>query len=121
MNEKFSRRKVLVAMAASILGALTASRLPNIKLSEAAIANKDKWLFIEIRDVSFNCNHNSFMFSESEGGAQNYIFNRVSWSNLKYGFRLRGGNNNSEFTFNQCGISGTVNTFLWSETSDQFL
>jgi hypothetical protein len=85
------------------------------------ITNNDKWLMIEIRDMTFECADNSFMLSISNGGAQNYIFNRVSWGTLKYGIRLQGTNNNSEFTFNQCGISGSVDTFLWSETSDQFL
>jgi hypothetical protein len=85
------------------------------------ITNNDKWLHVTFRDLSFRLGTNSFMHSISTGGAQNYVFERINWENLKYGFHLTGDNNNSEFTFQHCGIYGTVDTFLWSETSDQFL
>jgi hypothetical protein len=85
------------------------------------IQNNDKWLCITIQDITFQCGVDSFMLSTSNGGAQNYVFDRVAWGPMKYGIRLQGSNNNSEMTFNECGISGSVDTFLWSETSDQFV
>lgn len=91
------------------------------KSNQYLITNYDKWLFLEFRDLTFVCGENSFMLSISNGGAQNYIFNRITWNGCKYGIRLQGNNNNSELTFNQCGITSKVDTFLWSETSDQFL
>lgn len=88
------------------------------------IKNNDPgFLNITFRDISFigNANNSSFMLSTSSGGPQNYVFDRVKFGHFKYGIRLQGTDNNSEMTFHNCYVTGFNNTFLWSETSDQFL
>lgn len=88
--------------------------------------NNDAWLHIDISDISFTCNDSTsnFMKSVSQGGAQNYTFERCvfdgSWN---YGFYLDGGNTNSEMTWFHCNFNGSWNTGVYvpATGSDQFL
>ncbi|MFC5405026.1 hypothetical protein [Cohnella soli] len=95
--------------------------------NQALITNKDNWLFLTFRDMAFVGDISyatglTFMDSYSTGGAQNYVFERVNWlGTWRYGLHLTGNNTNSEMSFFHCGISGTWETFFWSETSDQFV
>ncbi|MFJ8265543.1 hypothetical protein [Peribacillus asahii] len=87
--------------------------------------NNDKLLGLTFEDMSFYGNiDNSFMLSNSSGGAQNYIFNRVTWNNWDKVIDLKGDNTNSEMTWYSCNFNGTIKKGLYSgikNTSDQFL
>ncbi|QJD87207.1 glycosyl hydrolase family 28-related protein [Cohnella herbarum] len=91
------------------------------------LSNSDAWLGISVSDIEFISKNgkNNFMYSYSEGAAQNYTFERCMWSgNWNYVFRLEGTNNNSEMTWYHCNFSGTVNAALYvpaDKGSDQFL
>lgn len=82
------------------------------------------YLTVRVRDMTFDfksSNSVSFMLSSSEGGVQDYRFDNVTFLRYKYGLRLQGSNNNSEMVFHTCAMHGATTTFLYSETSDQFL
>ena len=86
--------------------------------------NNDAILLLRMSDISFVCNDliSDFAHSVSDGGAQDYDFTRCSFSGQwRYGFRLKGTNNNSEFSLNRCNIFGDWTAFLFSEDNDQFL
>lgn len=92
--------------------------------------NADDLLYLTFENMSFQCvgTHAAtatWMKSDSDGGAQNYVFNRVNWDGTwKYGLDLTGSNNNGEHTWYSCSVRGVWNTFLYagaSDTSDQFL
>jgi hypothetical protein len=90
--------------------------------------NNDKWLHVNFEDITFIGQYptysTNFMYSKSDGGAQNYTFSRCNFRNFNYGFLLTGSNNNSEFTFFHCGFYGTWNKVLHvpnTDSSDQFL
>lgn len=89
--------------------------------------NDDAWLFVTIADIEFISANpvNNFMYSYSEGGAQNYTFERCLWTGAwNEIFRLEGTNTNSEMTWYHCGISGRVGKAVYVPAaggSDQFL
>jgi hypothetical protein len=87
--------------------------------------NPDKLLHLTFEDMSFyGNNNNNFMLSISSGGAQNYIFNRVTWNNWNKVLELRGENTNSEMTWNSCNFNGIIKKGLFvggTDTSDQFV
>lgn len=88
--------------------------------------NNEDWGHITFEDLTFvsTVPTASFMRSYSDGGPQNYIFNRVTWDGTwKYGVHMIGTNVNSEMTWYSCGIYGNWTAFLYSGTdgSDQFL
>lgn len=87
-----------------------------------ANANPTGWLHMHLQDISFVGATSGASWMLSTGpNIQNYSFERVNWSDFKYGLRLQGTDNNSEFSFHHCHIYGTWTHFLWSETSEQFL
>lgn len=87
--------------------------------------NNDKLLGLTFEDMSFYGDiNNNFMLSHSSGGAQNYVFSRVTWSNWNKVMELTGDNTNSEMTWYSCNFNGTIKKGLYSgttNTSDQFL
>ncbi len=89
--------------------------------------NDDAWMFLGISDIEFvsASADNNFMFSYSEGGAQNYTFERCLWTGTwNEIFHLEGTNTNSEMTWYHCGFTGHVNKAVYvpgKEGSDQFL
>ena len=95
-------------------------------LDGSSTSGRSGFLFLTIRDVTFICDagdktETGWMLSESSGGPQNYVFERVNWKGWVYGLHLIGDNNNSEMSWFHCGIYGDAwESFLWMETSDQF-
>ncbi|NQX84947.1 MAG: hypothetical protein HRT67_03420 [Flavobacteriaceae bacterium] len=95
-----------------------------------AFKNLDQGLKISFTDITFVGYHNdtNLIYSASNGGAQDYYFERCSFLG-KYDkiFTLRNedtGDTNSEWGFLKCNFSGNVNTILdlsGSNVSDQFL
>lgn len=92
--------------------------------------NEDDFQWLTFEDMTFHCAGSkaataTWMKSDSDGGAQNYVFRRVNWTGTwKYGLDLTGSNNNGELTWYSCGIHGTWTDFLHvgaSDTSDQFV
>ncbi len=88
--------------------------------------NQNDLLHLTFEDLTFYGNHptGSFMLSDSQNQAQNYVFNRCNWDGTwKYGLNLTGVNTNSEITWFHCGIYGDWTAFLYSSASasDQFL
>jgi hypothetical protein len=89
--------------------------------------NNDAWMFLTIADIEFVSTNpvNNFMYSYSEGGAQNCTFERCLWNGTwNEIFRLEGTNTNSEMTWYHCGIAGRVNKAVYvpgTGGSDQFL
>jgi hypothetical protein len=89
------------------------------------------WMSITFEDISFisagpNASTASFMKSTSDGGPQNYVFNRCNWEGTwKYGLHLLGTNVNSELSWYHCGIYGNwTGAYLFDDAatgSDQFL
>ncbi|MCD9023652.1 glycoside hydrolase family 55 protein [Cohnella silvisoli] len=99
----------------------------NSKAGEYLLYNKDTWLFISISDIEFISDdvNNNFMYSYSEGSAQNYTFERCMWSgSWNYVFHLEGTNTNSEMTWFHCNFSGVIRAGIYVPAdggSDQFL
>lgn len=89
--------------------------------------NQDAWMFLTVSDIEFVSlsGANNFMYSLSNGGAQNYTFERCLWTgSWNEVFRLEGGNTNSEMTWYHCGFSGSVKRAVYvpgEKGSDQFL
>ena len=89
--------------------------------------NQDDWFGLTVEDITFHSTvaSASFMRSVSNGGAQDYQFNRCDWfGTWKYGFDLQGTNTNSEMSWTACHIGGAWNAFFYigpTNTSDQFL
>jgi hypothetical protein len=97
--------------------------------NSSLLYNSDHYLGLTFEDLSFSSADATsiFMTSLSNGGAQNYVFNRVDWGGTwKYGIYMTGTNTNSEMTWFHCGIHGFWTAFLYSADiysggSDQFL
>jgi hypothetical protein len=89
--------------------------------------NSDKWGGIKISDMSFMgvaAANSSFMQSVSNGGAQNYMFETLTFSNFNKVLDLQGTNTNSEFTFTHVNFNGIIRDALYvgsAAGSDQFL
>lgn len=80
------------------------------------------WLNIHFEDLHFQGGTSGCSFMLSTGPIiQNYTFQRVYWTNFRYGIRNQGTDNNDHFRFWHCGGFGTFTHFLWLEGSDQFL
>ena len=100
----------------------------NVKTSSGYIfENNNNALVITFRDLTFigdsNCD---FLKSSSDGNAQDYYFDRCNFfGSFDTIFKVRSstnGNTNSEWGFNKCAFSCSVNnTVLDVEGSDQFL
>jgi|GEM_PF-1059301 len=89
--------------------------------------NRDSWMGMTVADIEFVSDQpvNNFLYSYSEGGAQNATFERCMWTG-KWNdvFRLEGTNNNSEMTWYHCNFNGSFRTGVYvpaAEGSDQFL
>lgn len=83
-------------------------------------------MWLRISDILFTNDTPgaNFFSSNSSFAAQNYLFENVGFANWNKGFILTGKDNNSEFTFNSCDMSGFKDSFLFigeNETSDQFV
>ncbi len=106
---------------------LTQILFNNGKSEQYLLYNQDAWLFVHFADIEFTSLNaaNNFMFSLSNGGAQNYSFERClwngKWNNL---FVLEGSNTNSEMSWYHCNFNGIVNKGVFvseDKGSDQFL
>lgn len=95
-----------------------------------ALCTNKYWLCVRFRGLGFSCDDASsdFLSSEEQGGASNIQdcwFEDCSWAGTwRYINVLTGGNNNSEWGWDRCWVSGTLTTFLFVDatgTSDQFL
>lgn len=86
--------------------------------------NNDAVLGLRLIDLWFNGNSSSagFMHSTSNGGAQDYVFERCYFDGTwNFGLFLDGNNTNSEFQFNKCYLSGAIAAFIDASSSDQFV
>ena len=91
--------------------------------------NNDIWLNLRFEGIEFVGNiekNTSFMFSESHGGAQNYIFTDCRFSNFDKVLDLKGTNCNSEISFYSCNFNGVIKDCLYvgqdvDSDGDQFL
>nr|AYQ73805.1 twin-arginine translocation signal domain-containing protein [Cohnella candidum] len=99
----------------------------NSSAGKYMLYNDDAWMFLTIADIEFVSQNaaNNFMYSYSEGGAQNYTFERCLWTgSWNEIFRLEGSNTNSEMTWYHCGFSGAIKRAVYvpaAKGSDQFL
>lgn len=92
--------------------------------SAPLVYNGDDLLFVRFKGMTFYANSatTDFLYSYSEGGAQDYLFSDCSWvGTWRYGVHLKGTNSNSEMAFEKCLFAGAWTVFLYSEDSDQFL
>lgn len=86
--------------------------------------NNNAGLFVTFERMSFSSSSPdlSFCYSTANGGAQDYYFYRCDWQGTwKTLFDLEGVNNNSEWGWDKCSITCTVDKMLWTKDSDQFL
>lgn len=109
----------------SIVGTGTVQILYQPSVAGPLFYNNDAVLSLKIKNIIFNCNSSTsdFLYSNSTGGAQSTQFDNVVWGGTwQHGIHLVGSNSNSEGRFTNCTVSQiTCTTFLYSETSDQFL
>lgn len=87
----------------------------------ALLKNNNQYRLIEIENISFFGGNSNATFLDSisqGGGAQNYTFRNVEWSGTWANvIRLAGNasaNNNSEFLFEKCLVTGDFGSFLKS-------
>jgi len=92
--------------------------------------NNNAYMASEVEDIAFISDNASNVFMRSysynpPGAVQAWTFNRCRWDGLwGKGFDLSGNNNNSEWRFDDCGVSGYMGKFLYqgpTGTSDQSL
>lgn len=85
---------------------------------------------VQIRNMTFHSNSEGNRFWKSTSvqpkfAVQRMTFNQCEWSGKwDRGFFLTGNNNNSEWSFNDCGVTGYMGTFVEIPKeggSDQFL
>ncbi|GMK46704.1 hypothetical protein PghCCS26_38330 [Paenibacillus glycanilyticus] len=106
---------------------LTQIYYTNDKPGRYLMSNLDRWMGVTISDLEFVSDSavNNFMYSYSEGGAQNYTFERCLWNGRwKQLFRLEGTNTNSEMTWYHCNFNGSILAGVYvpeDKGSDQFL
>jgi hypothetical protein len=93
----------------------------------ALLKNKEAVFRLTFEHMTFACVDSTATWLESIGPiAQDYTCNSVNWTGeWKYGYKLTGTNNNSEFRHDACSVYGSWTAFLYSpaetEGSDQFL
>lgn len=87
--------------------------------------NNNQFLLVSFRNVQFSCNSDTskFLYSTANGGVQDYLWDNCHWSGKwQKLYVLRGGNNNSEWGWNKCGMAATIrDVMLDIADSDQFL
>lgn len=99
----------------------------NVLPGRYLMSNLDHWMGVTIADLEFisDSEVNNFMYSYSEGGAQNYTLERCLWNGRwKQLFRLEGTNTNSEMTWYHCNFNGSILAGVYvpaDKGSDQFL
>ncbi|MGL9621363.1 hypothetical protein QRQ56_25440 [Bradyrhizobium sp. U531] len=94
------------------------------KIPGPLFSNNNGVLFLRISGLMFACEDPSSTFYEgySKGQAQDVRCSDVLWKGTwAYGFHLTGSNNNSEFKWESCTISGGWNYFLDLAGNDQLL
>jgi hypothetical protein len=83
------------------------------------MSNNNGFNFLTIEDITFNSVgelpgktlDNTFLNSQSNNQAQNYIFSRCQWGGgWKYLWHFTGINTNSECSWFHCGVGGSVKT-----------
>lgn len=98
--------------------------------SRVMFSNANAFLCCDVRDILFRSDNvlNTFMLSVSNnppGAVQRWSFVRCEWAGAwGKGFELQGNNNNSEWVWDDCGVSGEMTRFLYTAAvgaSDQFL
>lgn len=89
--------------------------------------NNNHGLFFTFRNITFRGvdSTTNFLFSDSQGVAQDYYFDRCTFrGQFNRIFTVRGGNNgntNSEWGFNKCTFTSHNSLILDIKDSDQFL
>lgn len=87
--------------------------------------NNNQFLLVSFRNIQFTCNSDTskFLYSTANGGVQDYLWDNCHWSGKwQKLYVLRGGNNNSEWGWNKCGMAATIrDVMLDIADSDQFL
>ncbi|MDG5490655.1 hypothetical protein [Psychroserpens sp. SPM9] len=92
-----------------------------------AFRNLDRGLFITFQDITFigNSSTTNAFYSESNGGAQDYLFERCTFlGRYNRVFTIRGGtspNTNSEWSFEKCSFNGEIQVIMDVKDSGQFL
>jgi hypothetical protein len=96
--------------------------------SAGNLCENDYWQSLQFEGLGFFAATpgSTFMFTNTTNNAQRYQFLSCSFRYWRYGFRLEGNNNNSEYFFVNCHTSHIQNdgAFLYvgdSNASDQFL
>jgi hypothetical protein len=83
-------------------------------ISSGALLANTHWLNVKFSDMTFQGNdpNSNFLDSQEQAGLtniQDYTFADVEWNgSWRHLFRLTGGNNNSEWKFDRCTVSGNV-------------
>lgn len=105
--------------------------LTNVIFAPAAASTlcvNDFWMYVRFEGISFRAATpgSTFMECNTTHNAQDFIFNNCSWNGWRYGFNLKGDNNNSEYRFISCSTTNfeASGAFLFigaTDTSDQFL
>lgn len=92
--------------------------------------NNNSYLWSEVSGILFtgNSRTNTFYYAYSNpasGAVQRWKFTNCEWGGQwGYGFKLEGTNNNSEYSWIDCGVNGGMGSFLYTPSgtaSDQHL
>lgn len=87
--------------------------------------NNNRFLITKFENLFFTCDsaQSKFMYSNGNGGSQDYTFNNCNWDGQwQKLFVLRGFDNNSEWVWNKSNVSAHIrDTMMDVADSDQFL